>query len=101
VLRNDLAYTTAKTYLDRLIHNGYVTARTLGDRRGTYLYSAAVSRQEVCAHSDLRAQIINTLQLRPSELVNWFYQKGDLSRKDKAELEALLRSIPDEALPPE
>ncbi len=35
VLHNDIAYATVKTYLDRLIQKGYVTAHTLGDPRGT------------------------------------------------------------------
>jgi predicted transcriptional regulator len=101
VLRNDIAYTTVKTCLDRLIHKGYVTARTLGAPRGTYPYTATVSRQEVCDHPDLLERIINALQLRPPELVDWFYQTGILSQKDKAALIKLLPSIPDEALPSE
>jgi predicted transcriptional regulator len=35
VLHNDIAYATVKTYLDRLIQKGTVTAHTLGDPRGT------------------------------------------------------------------
>jgi predicted transcriptional regulator len=101
VLHNDISYTTVKTYRDRLMLKGYVTARTLGDPRGTYMYTATVSRQEVCDYPALLERIINALQLRPPELVRWFHRKGKLSRKDKAELEVLLHSLPAEALPPQ
>jgi hypothetical protein len=65
------------------------------------MYTATVPRQEVCDHPDLLERIINALQLRWPELVRWFHRKGKLSRKDKAELEMLLHSLPEEALPPE
>jgi predicted transcriptional regulator len=97
--RNDIAYTTVKTYLDRLIHKGYATACALGDPRSTGLYTATVFRQKVCDHPDRLERIINAFKLRPPGLVLWCYRKGKLIRKDKAELEVLLHNLPDEALP--
>jgi predicted transcriptional regulator len=101
VLRNDIAYTTVKTYRERLIQKGYVTARTLGRPRGTYLYTATMSHQGICDHPDLLERIVNALQRRPPELVRWFHRKSKPSWKDKADLETLVCSFLDEVLSPE
>jgi len=34
VIRDDVAYTTIRTYLDRLVQKGYAEAREAEDRRG-------------------------------------------------------------------
>jgi hypothetical protein len=41
-LRRRIAYTTVKTYLDRLVRKGYVHGQPLEDGRGTYEYTADV-----------------------------------------------------------
>ena len=43
-LRRRMAYTTIKTYLDRLVQKGYIDGQPSGDGRGTYRYTAMVSR---------------------------------------------------------
>lgn len=101
VLRSGVAYTTVKTYLDRLVYKGYAKSQDLGDGRGTYIYTAAVSREDVRDHPGLLDRVVSALGLRPPEFAQWFYQKGKLSKKDKEELEKILRSIPDDTLPPQ
>lgn len=101
VLRHTIAYTTVKTYLDRLVHKGYATAKVLSDSRGTHLYTAKVSRQDVRDHTGLLDRLVRALGLRPPEYALWFYQQGRLSSKDKKELERILRTISDKDLPDE
>jgi predicted transcriptional regulator len=99
-LRRRLAYTTIKTYLDRLVQKGYIHGRPLGDGRGTYQYTAAVSREEVSDHPDLLARLIRVLRLTPTEFIRWCHAHGQLTRQDKAALRAWLQKLPDDSLPP-
>jgi predicted transcriptional regulator len=62
-LRRQIAYTTVKTYLDRLVQKGYVHGHTLADGRGTYLYTATVSRDAVRDHPDLLARLVRVFRL--------------------------------------
>ena len=99
-LRRRIAYTTIKTYLDRLVQKGYIAAQPLGDGRGTYLYTAEVSRPEVLDHPDLLARLVRVLRLTPAAFTHWCYAHGQLSQQDKAALHTLLDHLPDHTLPP-
>jgi predicted transcriptional regulator len=99
-LRRRIAYTTVKTYLDRLVQKGYIHGHPLGDGRGTYRYTAAVSREAVRDHPDLLARLVRVFRLTPAEFIRWYHAHGLLSPQDKAALSALLHDMPDEALPP-
>ncbi len=99
-LRRRIAYTTIKTYLDRLVQKGYIEGQPLGDGRGTYLYTAMVSRAEMRDHPDLLARIVRVFQLTPAEFTRWCHAHGQLSKRDKASLHMLLRQLSDNSLPP-
>lgn len=92
-LRPNAAYTTVKTYLERLVYKGYAAAQVLSDSRGTHLYTAKVSRQDVQDHSGLLDRLVRTLALSPPQLVRWFHKQGRLSSEDRKELERILRSL--------
>jgi predicted transcriptional regulator len=99
-LRRQIAYTTVKTYLDRLVQKGYIYGHALGDGRGTYLYTALVSREAVRDHPDLLARLVRVFRLTPAEFIRWCHAHGQLSQQDKATLYTLLHDIPNQALPP-
>ncbi len=99
-LRRRIAYTTIKTYLDRLVQKGYIDGQPIGDGRGTYRYTAVVSRAEVCDHPDLLARFVRVFRLTPAEFTRWCYAHGRLSQQDKAALHTLLDHLPDHTLPP-
>jgi predicted transcriptional regulator len=65
-LRHRIAYTTIKTYLDRLVQKDYVHGHTLGNGRGTYLYTAVVSREAVRDHPDLLARLVHVFRSWPA-----------------------------------
>jgi predicted transcriptional regulator len=99
-LRRRIAYTTIKTYLDRLVLKGYIRGYPLEDGRSTYRYTAAVSRQAVRDHPDLLARLVRVFRLTPAEFIRWCHAHGQLSPQDQAALHTLLQDIPDQALPP-
>jgi predicted transcriptional regulator len=99
-LRRRLAYTTIKTYLDRLVQKGYIAGCPLGDGRGTYRYTAVVSRAEVRDHPDLLARLVRVFRLTPAEFTRWCDAHGQLSQQDTAALHTLLQTLPDHRLPP-
>ncbi len=99
-LRHRIAYTTIKTYLDRLVQKGYIQGHPLGDGRGTYRYTAAVSREAVRDHPDLLARLVRVFRLTPAEFTHWYYAHGQLSQQDKTALHTLLHNLPDHTLPP-
>jgi len=99
-LRRRIAYTTIKTYLDRLVQKGYVEGQPLGNGRGTYLYTAVVSRAEMRDHPDLLARLVRVFRLTPTEFTRWYHAHGQLSQGDKAALHTLLLQLPDHSLPP-
>jgi len=99
-LRRRIAYTTIKTYLDRLVRKGYIDGQPVGDGRGTYLYTAAVSRAEVRDPPDLLARLVRVLRLTPAEFTHWCSAHGHLSQQDTAALHTLLHHLPDQTLPP-
>jgi predicted transcriptional regulator len=99
-LRRQIAYTTVKTYLDRLVQKGYVHGHALEDGRGTYLYTAAASREAVRDHPDMLARLVRVLCLTPVEFIRWCHAHGQLGPQDKAALSTLLHDMPDHALPP-
>jgi predicted transcriptional regulator len=98
--RRPIAYTTVKTYLDRLVQKGYVHGQPSGDGRGTYVYTAAVSREAVRDHPDLLARLVCVFRLTPAEFIRWCHAHGHLSPQDTAALAALLHDMPEQALPP-
>ena len=99
-LQRRIAYTTIKTYLDRLVQKGYVDGQPIGDGRGTYRYTAVVSRTEVCDHPDLLARLVRVFRLTPAEFTRWCHAHGQLSRQDKAALHTLLEQLLDHPSPP-
>jgi predicted transcriptional regulator len=99
-LRRRIAYTTIKTYLDRLVQKGYVDGQSSGDGRGTYVYTAAVSREAVRDHPDLLARLVRVFRLTPAEFIRWCDAHGHLRPQDKAALRTLLQDLPDQVLPP-
>jgi predicted transcriptional regulator len=99
-LRRRIAYTTVKTYLDRLVQKGYIHGHTLGDGRGTSVYTAAVSREAVRDHPDMLARLVRVLRLTPAAFVRWCHAHGQLSPQEHAALHTLLHDLPDPAVPP-
>ncbi len=84
-VRRRLAYTTVKTYLDRLVQKGYIHGQPSGDGRGTYVYTAAVSREAVRDHPDLLARLVRVFRLTPAEFTRWYRVHGQLSQRDQAD----------------
>jgi predicted transcriptional regulator len=99
-LRRRLAYTTIKTYLDRLVQKGYIHGHPLGDGRGTYRYTAAVSREAVRDHPDLLARLVRVFHLTPAEFIRWYHAYGQFSQPDNAALHTLSQNLPDHRVPP-
>ena len=99
-LRHRIAYTTVKTYLDRLVQKGYIHGHPLGDGRGIYMYKAAVSREAVRDHPDMLARLVRVFRLTPAAFIRWCQAHGQLSPQDHAALHTLLHDRPEQALPP-
>jgi predicted transcriptional regulator len=99
-LRRRIAYTTIKTYLDRLVQKGYIDGHPVGDGRGTYRYTAAVSREAVRDHPDLLARLVRVFRLTPAEFIRWCHAHGHLSQADNAALCTLLQNLPEHRSPP-
>ena len=99
-LRRRIAYTTIKTYLDRLVQKGYVHGHPLGDGRGTYVYTAAVSREAVRDHPDLLTRLVRVFRLTPAEFTRWCAAHGQLRPQDTAALRTLVQALPDHSGPP-
>ena len=99
-LRRRIAYTTVKTYLDRLVQKGYIHGQPLEDGRGTYRYTAVVSREAVRDHPDLLARLVRVFHLTPAKFIRWCHAHGQLSQQDKAALHTLLQNLPDHRSPP-
>jgi predicted transcriptional regulator len=99
-LRRRVAYTTVKTYLDRLVQKGYIDAQPVGDGRSTYRYTAVVSREAVRNHPDLLARLVRVFRLTPAEFLRWYQPHDHLSPQDKAALHTLLQHLPDDRVPP-
>ena len=99
-LRRRIAYTTVKTYLDRLVQKGYIHGHMLGDGRGIYMYMAAVSREAVRDHPDMLARLVRVFRLTPAAFIRWCQAHGQLGPQDHAALHALLHDRPEQALPP-
>jgi predicted transcriptional regulator len=99
-LRRPLAYTTVKTYLERLVHKGYVRGQSLEDGRGTYRYTAVVSRETVRDHPDLLERLVRVFRLTPAEFIRWCQAHGHLSPQDTAALRTLLHDLPEPTASP-
>jgi predicted transcriptional regulator len=99
-LRRRIAYTTVKTYLDRLVQKGYIHGHPSGDGRGIYMYKAAVSREAVRDHPDMLARLVRVFRLTPAAFLRWCHAHGQLSAHDTAALHTLLHDRPEQALPP-
>jgi predicted transcriptional regulator len=99
-LRRRIAYTTIKTYLDRLVQKGYIDGHPSGDGRGTYRYTAVVSRAEMRDHPDLLARLVRVFRLTPAEFTRWCDAHGHLSPQDTAALRTLVQTLPKPRLPP-
>ena len=94
-LRRPLAYTTVKTYLDRLIRKGYVHGQALEDGRGTYRYTALASREAVRDHPDLLARLVRVFRLTPAAFTRWCEAHGRLRAQDTAALRRLVHDLPE------
>ena len=94
-LRRPLAYTTVKTYLDRLVRKGYVRGDALGDGRGTYRYTALASREAVRDHPDLLARLVRVFRLTPAAFLRWCAVHGQLRPQDTAALRRLVHDLPE------
>jgi predicted transcriptional regulator len=99
-LRRRVAYTTIKTYLDRLVQKGYIDGHPSGDGRGTYRYTAVVSRAEMRDHPDLLARLVRVFRLTPAEFTRWCDAHGYLSPQDTAALHTLVQDLSKHRLPP-
>ena len=99
-LRRRVAYTTIKTYLDRLVQKGYIDGQPSGDGRGTYRYTAMVSRVEMRDHPDLLARLVRVFRLTPAEFTRWCDAHGQLSQQDTAALHTLVQNLRAQRLPP-
>ena len=89
-LRRPLAYTTVKTYLDRLVHKGYIRGQPLEEGRGTYRYTALASREAVRDHPDLLARLVRVFHLTPAAFLHWCKAQGQLRPQDTAALRRLV-----------
>jgi predicted transcriptional regulator len=98
--RRRIAYTTVKTYLDRLVRKGYSSGHPLEDLRGTYVYTAAASREVVRDHSDLLTRLVRVFRLTPAAFIRWCHAHGQLTPQDQAALHTLLHDMSAQALPP-
>jgi ABC-type nitrate/sulfonate/bicarbonate transport system substrate-binding protein len=72
----------------------------LDDGRGTYAYTAAVSREAVRDHPDLLARLVRVFRLTPAEFIRWCQAHGQLSPQEQTALHTLLHDMSDQALPP-
>ena len=99
-LRRPIAYTTVKTYLDRLVHKGYVHGYALEDGRGTYRYTALASREAVRDHPDLLARLVRVFHLTPAAFLHWCEAQGQLRPQDTAALRRLVRDRPEPTASP-
>lgn len=94
VIRTGVAYTTVKTYLDRLVLKGYVTAEESGDDgRGTYKYRPVVTQAQLREQPGFLDRIVSALGMGLPEFATWFMRQGKLTRRDREEVERILRKI--------
>jgi predicted transcriptional regulator len=98
-LRRRAAYTTVKTYLDRLAQKGYIRGEVTGDGRGTYRYTAVVTREAVRDHTDLLARLVRVFRLTPAEFIRWYAAQGRLSPQDIADLSTIVHNLSEQAVP--
>ena len=89
-----LAYSTVKTYLDRLVRKGYVHGQALEDGRGTHRYTALASREAVRDHPDLLARLVRVFRLTPAAFLRWCAAHGQLRPQDTA-LRRLVHDLPE------
>ena len=99
-LRRPIAYTTVKTYLDRLVQKGYVRRQSLEDGRGTYRYTALVSREAVRDHPDLLARLVRVFRLTPAAFIRWYEAQGQLRPQDTAALRRRVHDRPEPTASP-
>jgi predicted transcriptional regulator len=90
-LRRPIAYTTVKTYLDRLVQKGYVRGQPLEEGRGPYRYTALASRAAVRDHPDLLARLVRVFHLTPAAFLRWCEAHGQLRPQDTAALRRLVQ----------
>lgn len=98
-LRRRAAYTTVKTYLDRLAQKGYIHGEVTGDGRGTYRYTAVVTREAVRDHPELLARLVRVFRLTPGEFTRWCAAQGRLSPQDIADLSSIVHNLSEQAMP--
>lgn len=91
-----VAYTTVKTYVDRLIRKDYAKASILTDPPGVYVYEATVTREEIMGRHEVFEHVVESLHLTPAGVVRWFAGRKKLTKGDLAELKKVI----EEARPP-
>lgn len=92
-LDRTVAYTTVKTYLDRLMHKGYAKSEISPNGSGAYIYEAVVSREAVRDKSGVLAHVLESLHMRSPEVVRWFHGQGKLSNEDIEELSEIVKEL--------
>lgn len=80
------AYKTVKTLLARLVAKGAVTYEQVGN---SYLYSAAVTREQV-TRRELKGFVDHVLDGSLMPILHFIEGKGDLSAEELAQLERIL-----------
>ncbi len=85
----DVAYTTVKTYVDRLIQKGYAKAKVTGPPN-VYVYAATVTREEIMERHEVLEHVIDSLHLTPSAIVRWFDARQKLTPEELAELKKII-----------
>jgi predicted transcriptional regulator len=83
----DWAYTTTRTFLERLVAKGHVTKRRV---HGMHVYAARVPRVAALAAA-VRAFARSVLEIEPVHVVPLFLKGEALSEDEIEELESLLR----------
>ena len=89
-VKKSVAYTTVKTYVDRLIGKGYAKFKVLNDPPGVHVYGATVTREEIIGRHDVFEHVVESLHLTPAGVVRWFAGRDKLSQTDLAELKKII-----------
>lgn len=89
-LSPDVAYTTVKTYADRLVQKGYADAEILDDPPGVYRYKAMVARDELLNRPDVVEEVIDSLQMNAPSMVRWFSARRKITPDELHELKKIV-----------
>jgi BlaI family penicillinase repressor len=85
---NDLAYTTTKTVLDRMVGKGYLTRESV---HGILVYSPKISKPSALA-SLVQNFMENVLEIGPNATANLFSDSSILTEKEIQELKKIIKN---------